>query len=129
MVLVVFFSHHGVYQIYRFRHERLRLEQENFRLAAENARLARTIDRLQNDPVLIQDLIRQELNFVKRNEIIFQFPPASPAMAQDTASVNSSEAPAGARVQTLSAGKVEKSKWVSPPPDGPKPKRAGHRRE
>ncbi len=59
----------------------VRLEQENARLAAENTRLARTIDRLQHDPVLIQDLIRQELNFVKKNEIIFQFPPEKPAVA------------------------------------------------
>ncbi|MEJ2672906.1 MAG: septum formation initiator family protein [Deltaproteobacteria bacterium] len=59
MVLVVLFSHRGLYQIYHLRQERIRLEQENSRLAAENLRLARTIDRLQHDPVLIQDLIRQ----------------------------------------------------------------------
>ena len=67
--------------------ERLHLDQENARLAEENARLARTIDRLQHDPEMIQDLIRRELNFVKKNEIIFQLPPdgqskpaASPAL-------------------------------------------------
>ncbi len=76
MILVmVFFSHRGLYQIYRAHQEQLHLDQENARLAEENARLARTIDRLQNDPVMIQDLIHQELNFVKKNEIIFQLPP------------------------------------------------------
>jgi cell division protein FtsB len=75
MVAVVLFSHRGLYQIYRFGHERLRLDQENARLAEENARLARTIDRLQHDPEMIQDLVRRELNFVKKNEIIFQLPP------------------------------------------------------
>lgn len=129
MVLVVLFNHRGLYQIYRFRHERQQLEQENARLAAENARLARTIDRLQHDPVLIQDLIRQELNFVRKNEIIFQFPPEKPANAPDLSAVGSSEAPAASRVQAVSARNVEKSKWVSPPSEGPKNKRANHRRE
>jgi len=125
MVLVILFSHRGLYQIYRFRHERVRLEQENARLAVENARLARTIDRLQHDPVLIQDLIRQELNFVKKNEIIFQFPPEKPANAPD---LPASEAPAAGRVQAISAGNGEKSKWVSPPAEA-KPKRASRRRQ
>lgn len=81
VVLVIFFSHRGLYQVYRLRHERLRLEEENARLAAENSRLARTIDRLQHDPELIQDLIRRELNFVKKNEVIFQLPPEEPGPA------------------------------------------------
>jgi cell division protein FtsB len=121
MVLVILFSHRGLYQIYRFRHERDRLEQENVRLATENARLARTIDRLQHDPVLIQDLIRQELNFVKKNEIIFQFPPENPASGNPD--------PASNRVQAISARKVDKSQWVSPSTAGPGNKRASHRRE
>ena len=74
---LVIFSHRGLYQIYRFRMEKQQLEQEIARLAAENDRLARTIDRLQHDPEMIQDLIRRELNFVKKNEIIFQLPPES----------------------------------------------------
>jgi cell division protein FtsB len=73
---LVFFSHRGLYQIYRFRTERTHLEQDNARLAAENDRLARTIDRLQHDPEFIQDLIRRELNFIKKHEVIFQLPPA-----------------------------------------------------
>lgn len=75
LALGLLFSHRGLYQIYRFGQERIRLEQENARLAAENARLARTIDRLHHDPEMIQDLIRRELNFVKKNEIILQLPP------------------------------------------------------
>ncbi|MGO9619811.1 MAG: FtsB family cell division protein [Desulfobaccales bacterium] len=76
MILVmVFFSHRSLYQIYCSHQEQLRLDQENARLAEENARLARTIDRLQNDPAMIQDLIHRELNFVKKTEIIFQLPP------------------------------------------------------
>jgi cell division protein FtsB len=68
LVLVLIFSHRG-------QKDRGKIEQENARLAEENARLARTIDRLHNDPEMIQDLIRRELNFVKKNEVIFQLPP------------------------------------------------------
>jgi hypothetical protein len=128
MLLVVLFSHRGLYQIYHFRHERVRLEQENARLAAENARLARTIDRLQHDPVLIQDLIRQELNFVKKNEIIFQFPPEKPAVAPGNLASGSTD-PVSTRVQAISARKVEKSQWVSPSTAGPGNKRGSQRRE
>ena len=105
LVAVVLFSHRGLYQIYRFGHERVRLDQENARLGEENDRLARTIDRLQHDPEMIQDLIRRELNFVKKNEIIFQLPPdrqSKPAEAP---------APAGA------ASKAEPAAKPGGPPD------------
>ncbi|MGQ9688762.1 MAG: FtsB family cell division protein [Desulfobaccales bacterium] len=75
LMLFVFFSRQGVYQLYRLRQEKARLDAENHRLAEENARLARIVDRLHNDKVMIQDLIRQELNFIKKNEIIIQLPP------------------------------------------------------
>ena len=74
VISIVLLSHHGFYKIYCLRQERSRLEHENARLAEKNTRLARTIDRLQHDPEMIQDLIRRELNFVKKNEIIVQLP-------------------------------------------------------
>lgn len=75
LAFLVFFSHRGLYQIYALREEKTRLENENFKLAEENIRLARTIDRLYNDPEMIQDLIRRELTFVKKNEVIIQLTP------------------------------------------------------
>lgn len=75
LVLLVFFSHRGLYQVYHLRQEETRLARENARMTEENTRLARTIDRLYNDPEMIQDLIRRELNFVKKNELIIQLPP------------------------------------------------------
>jgi len=71
----LFFSPHGPFELNRLIQERERLEQENARLAEENTRLARTIIRLQNDPAMIMDLIRKELNFIRKNEIILQLPP------------------------------------------------------
>lgn len=75
LVSFVFFSHRGLYQTYRLRQEKARLDAENQRLAEENTRLARIVDRLHHDKGMIQDLIRRELNFVKKNEIIIQLPP------------------------------------------------------
>ena len=74
LAFLAVFSQQGLYRIYRLRQERQAVEQENARLLAENTRLARTIDRLHHDPKMIQDLIRRELNFVKKNDIIIQFP-------------------------------------------------------
>lgn len=127
MAAVILFSHRGLYNIYRFRHERLRLEQENTRLAAENESLARTIDRLYHDPVFIQDRIRQELNFVKKNEIIFQFPPDKPVTAAALPAPANGEAPA-ARDHAISTRKADNPKWVGPPPADSGKKAAGPRR-
>jgi len=73
MLVLIFFSHRAISRIYLLSQEKARLEKENEHLAEENLRLARTVDRLHNDPEMIQDLIRRELNFVKKNEIIIQF--------------------------------------------------------
>jgi cell division protein FtsB len=127
MALVIMFSHRGLYQIYRFRHERLRLDQENSRLAAENERLGRTIDRLYHDPVFIQDRIRQELNFVKKNEIIFQFPPEKPITAAGLPTPGNGEGPR-ARDHAISARQAENPKWASPPKPEPGKKAVGSRR-
>jgi len=129
MVFVVLFSHRGLYQVYRFRHERVRLDRENARLAAENLRLARTIDRLHNDPVLIQDLIRQELNFVKKNEIIFQFPPEKPGAVAELLPRGTGEAPPPGQAHSVSARKAGKSFRAGPPPARPAKKAAGLRIE
>jgi cell division protein FtsB len=127
-ILVVLFSHRGLYQFYRFRHERQHLEQENARLAVENARLARTIDRLQHDPVLIQDLIRRELNFVKKNEIIFQFPPEKPVAKLSDSAIDAAANPQPARGQAISTRNADVPKLVCPPEESPVQKRANHRR-
>jgi cell division protein FtsB len=115
LALGLLFSHRGLYQIYRFRQERVKIEQENARLAAENARLARTIDRLHHDPEMIQDLIRRELNFVKKNELIFQLPPGrqeKPATAPAIPTVGPPEAPAPKAGATSDAG-TRKFVWES----------------
>ena len=129
MVLVILFSHRGFYNVYRFRQDWLRLEQENARLAAENDRLGRTIDRLQHDPEYIQDRIRQELNFVKPNELIFQFPPEKPGTAPNLTATANGGTPPPTKVQVISTRKASTAKWVSGPPEGSSKKKASRRRE
>jgi len=129
MVLVILFSQHGFYNVFRFRQDWQRLDQENTRLAAENARLARSIDRLQHDPEYIQDRIRQDLNFVKHNELIFQFPPEKPGTAPNLTAAVNGETPPSAGAPAIAERRTGASKLVSTPTDGSSNKRAGHRRE
>jgi cell division protein FtsB len=129
MVFVILFSHRGFYNVFRFRQEWLRLEQDNVRLAAENDRLARTIDRLQHDPEYIQDRVRQELNFVKKNELIFQFPPDKPGTAPRLTATGTGEAPPPGSVQPIADRKTGSAKLASGPPEGSSKKKASRRRE
>jgi cell division protein FtsB len=129
MVLVILFSHRGFYNVFRFRQEWLRLEQDNVRLAAENDRLTRTIDRLQHDPEYIQDRIRQELNFVKKNELIFQFPPDKSGTAPHLTATGAGETPPPARGPAIAEQKAGSAKLVSGAPEGSSKKKAGRRRE
>ena len=115
LAFLVLFSHQSLYRIYRLRLERQSLDQETSRLAAENGRLARTIDRLQHDPEMIQDLIRRELNFIRKNDIIFQLPPEAgkyktlpPARAQADPR----------RHQVGAGGKDDRPRSVSGAPQG-----------
>ena len=92
-------------------------------------RLARTIDRLQHDPEYIQDRIRQELNFVKPNEIIFQFPPEKPGTAPNLTATANRETPPPTKVQAISTRKAGTGKWVSGLPEGSSHKKPNPRRE
>lgn len=125
---LVLFNHRGIYQIYRFHHDRQHLDQENARLTAENERLARTIDRLQHDPEFIQEYIRRELNFVKRNEIIFQLPPDGPAPTAAAPTPSKAEPVPGNR-PPLPAAKAHSSKVSWDSLEGAPPKAPGQRRE
>ena len=105
------------------------MEQDNLRLAAENDRLARTIDRLQHDPECIQDRIRQELNFVKKNELIFQFPPDKPGTAPHPTATGAGSTPPPTIVQAIAERQAGTAKMVSGPSEGSPKKKASRRRE
>jgi cell division protein FtsB len=69
------FGNKGLYHLYQLRQEREQLLQANLTLKDENDRLVKIIDRLQHDQEFIEDTIRKELHFVKKNELIYQLEP------------------------------------------------------
>jgi cell division protein FtsB len=69
------FGDKGLFRLYKLRQEREQLLQVNINLKDENERLVKIIDRLQNDREFIEDTIRKELNFIKKNEVIYQLEP------------------------------------------------------
>jgi cell division protein FtsB len=110
--LVFMCGYRGPLKMFLLRQERVHLEQENARLMAENARLARTIDRLQHDPEFIQGLIRQELNFVKKNEVIFQLPPDGLHTKTGVQSAVTAAVPSLGRHETGKVAAPEKKHWL-----------------
>jgi cell division protein FtsB len=69
------FGNRGLYHLYQMHQEKDKLVQENLTIKDENERLVKTIERLQNDQEFIEDVIRKELNYIKKNEIIYQLEP------------------------------------------------------
>jgi cell division protein FtsB len=69
------FGDKGLYHLYTLRRERDRLQQENLVLKDEIDRMVKMIDRLRNDQDYIEDIIRRDLRFIKKNEIIYQLAP------------------------------------------------------
>ncbi len=72
---LLLFGNKGLFRLYKLRQEREQLLQVNINLKDENERLVKIIDRLQNDQEFIEDTIRKELNFIKKNEVIYQLEP------------------------------------------------------
>jgi cell division protein FtsB len=75
MSSLLLFGKKGLFRLYKLRQEREQLLQINLNLKDENERLVKIIDRLQNDQDFIEDTIRKELNFIKKNEVIYQLEP------------------------------------------------------
>jgi cell division protein FtsB len=102
---LLLFGKKGLYHLYKLRQEREQLLQVNLNLKDENERLVKIIDRLQNDQEFIEDTVRKELNFIKKNEVIYQLEP-----------------------EVGSGPKVIEAPALGPPPPRPatKPKRTGH---
>jgi cell division protein FtsB len=72
---LLLFGKKGLFRLYKLRQEREQLLQITLNLKDENERLVKIIDRLQNDQDFIEDTIRKELNFIKKNEVIYQLEP------------------------------------------------------
>jgi len=81
-VAMLVFGGNGLLQVWRLKQAMEALQHEIQRLEAENDRLTRTIDRLREDPALIEKIAREELGLVKEGETVLKFP-ANPKPARD----------------------------------------------
>jgi len=73
----IIFSDRGLMDLNMLRKERDQLAEKNQLLNHENLTLSNEIDRLQNDPKYIENIARQELGMVGKDELILK-PQSSP---------------------------------------------------
>ena len=64
----------GLVRVWQMKQEMLAIEREIRALRAEADRLSRTVDRLRDDPALIEQIAREELGMVKGGEKVLKFP-------------------------------------------------------
>jgi cell division protein FtsB len=77
LLFFIIFSEHGLVDLNILKKERDQLTEKNELLSQENLGLSEEIDRLQNDPKYIENIARQELGMVGRDELILK-PQSSP---------------------------------------------------
>lgn len=77
LLLIIVFGDNGLVDYHLLKSERNRLVQKNESLSRENLALYREIDRLKNDLSYVENVARQELGMIRKNEIIFKFKDAS----------------------------------------------------
>ena len=73
LLLWVLFSPYGLLKYKVVRAELQALNRENSALKIQNNCLREEIARIKKDPKYLEELARNELGFLKRNEILFQF--------------------------------------------------------
>jgi cell division protein FtsB len=79
-LLVIVLGDNGYMELTRLRGTLQDLKHTQASLTQENLQLYRTIDRLKNDPVYVENVARRELGMIRSDEVIFTF--KRPAKAQ-----------------------------------------------
>lgn len=72
MLFLILFGDNGVNDLRRLRRQRDVLVEKNDALARENIGLHNQIERLKNDPGYIEDIARQELGLIGKDELIIK---------------------------------------------------------
>ncbi len=72
MLLLIVFAENGLVDLNFLRKERDRLVEKNESLARDNLVLYNEIERLKNDDKYIENIARQELGMIGKNEIILK---------------------------------------------------------
>lgn len=78
MIVVAFFFHvirgeKGWNDLNAMKQEVETLKAQNAALSRKNAELQQKVSRLKNDPEFLEDIARQELNVIAKDEIVFKF--------------------------------------------------------
>ena len=72
MLLLIIFGDNGLADFVLIKGERDRLVEKNEKLNQENLNMYREIDRLKNDPKFVENVVRQELGVIGKDEVIFK---------------------------------------------------------
>lgn len=72
LLLLIIFGDNGLVDFVLIKGERDRLVEKNEKLNQENLVMYREIDRLKNDPKFVENVVRQELGVIGKNEIVFK---------------------------------------------------------
>lgn len=73
LLLWVIFSPYGLIKYKAVRAELQEINRENSDLKAQNDGLREEITKIKKDPQYLEEVARNELGFLKRNELLFQF--------------------------------------------------------
>jgi len=72
LLLFIIFGENGVVDLHMLKMERDSLLKRNAELSQENLSLYREIERLRNDPKYVENVARQELGVIGKDEVIFK---------------------------------------------------------
>jgi cell division protein FtsB len=72
LFLFIIFGDNGLADLRLMKAERDTLIEENRRLSQENLSLYREIDRLKHDPKFVENVARQELGVIGKDEVILK---------------------------------------------------------
>lgn len=73
LLLIIVFGDNGLVELNRLQGTHNALLQKNADVTQENLRLYSVINRLQNDPAVVESVARRELGMIRSDELIFKF--------------------------------------------------------
>ncbi|RJP86567.1 MAG: septum formation initiator family protein [Desulfobacteraceae bacterium] len=78
MIIIIFFflviqGDNGWNELNAMKQEVQTLKAQNETLSRKNMELQQKVNRLKNDPEFLEDVARQELNVIAKDEIVFKF--------------------------------------------------------
>lgn len=79
LAVAALLGENGLIRLWQLRQEVTTLHRQVQELEAENERLSRSIDRLRQDPAVIEKIARERLGLVKPGERVLRFPAAPEA--------------------------------------------------